>query len=375
MLQKLSLYLILSFTLSASLLNAQQTSFAVYWDGGIGAWEDGVVAFENFLDWKGISHKRVDALEINQNDLSTLYESIYFPGGFAWYYKAAIDSNGIRHIRELVQNGGSYLGICAGAYFASDSVDWEEDGMIDYPLDLFDGIAKGAIDAIAPWDNYAMATVTMNPGNPINQYEPASETMLYYGGPVFKPHHPETMDTVATWEAYGDSLSMINFTYGSGRVLLLGPHPEIEEDSDRDSSDFAQDLDDNGSDWPFLWSAVDWLLGRPISYPPPSAIQIMDKKHIPHSMHLSQVTPNPVPSATNAVFRLHLRYASRVTIRLFNIRGQLIRTIYSGTLTSGAHSFTFQGINGRPLSLPTGVYVLQAKSNNEQQSQKFILIH
>ena len=375
MIQRLTIFFIVTFILSASRLNAQQTTFAIYWDGGVGAWEDGVKAFENVLDWKDISHARVDALEINQNDLRPLYQAIYFPGGFAWYYKAAIDSNGLRHIRELVQDGGSYLGICAGAYFASDSVYWEEDGLIDYPLNLFDGVAKGAIDAIAPWDDYTMTTLTMQPDNPINQYEPGTERMLYYGGPVFLPHHPEIIDTTATWAAYNDSLAMINFTYGSGRVLLLGPHPEIEEDSDRDSSNFAQELDDAGSDWPFLWSAVDWLLGLPISYPPPSSFHRSGKRYLPQSMLLSAVHPNPLYSSAQGVFRLTLRQTATVSISLFNIRGQRIQRIYSGKLTSGSHTFRLSGINRRPLSLPTGVYIVRVSGPSGRYSQKFIVTH
>ncbi len=75
------------------------------------------------------------------------------------------------------------------------------------------------------------------------------------------------IDTTATWAAYFDKPAIINFTYGSGRVLLMGPHPEIEEDDDRDGTDFAQELDDQGTDWRFLWTALDWVLGRPISNP------------------------------------------------------------------------------------------------------------
>ncbi len=154
----------------------QGADIAIY--VGPGAWSDGVIAFENFLDWKGLTHERVLPEDVNTVNLQDFYQGIYFPGGDAYYYKLSIDATGLQHIRDLVNNGGAYIGNCAGTYFASDSIFWEG-AWYDYPLDLFDGVAIGAIDEIAPWPNYVMTTVNMNPDNPINQYEPASEVMLY----------------------------------------------------------------------------------------------------------------------------------------------------------------------------------------------------
>ena len=256
-----------------------RAQIAIYNDGGLGVWQDGLVALEQFLQWKGISYQEVDAQFINDNHLTDQFDAICFPGGYAYYYKLAINDSGLAHIRELVASGGGYLGICAGAYFACDSIVWEEDGLLDYPLDLFDGVAIGAIDTIAPWDNYTMTRLNLNPANPINQYEPNYQIMLYYGGPYFVAHENFSFDTIGTWDAYFDLPGAINFAYGSGRVLFLGPHPEIEEDDARDSTTFAQELDDAGSDWPFLWSAIDWLLGQPITPPAPSSIFETEKKH------------------------------------------------------------------------------------------------
>ena len=348
---------------------------AVYTDNGTGAWEDGIVAFENLLDWKGISHERITAPDINSVDLRPLYQAIYFPGGYALYYKLAIDENGLQNIRDLVNSGGGYIGICAGAYFASDSVYWEEDGLLDYPLDLFDGTARGAIDAIAPWDNYAMTTLKMNPDNPINEFEPATEQMLYYGGPVFVPHSGQQVDTIAVWAAWHDSLAAINFDYGSGRVLLLGPHPEIEEDSDRDSTDFAQELDDVGSDWPFLWSAIDWLLDRPISYPPPSEIERGISPEQPERFERLQIYPNPFNPSTAISYSLkgplsgRLSAVSEVKIVVYNTLGQKIRTLLNSRQEAGNYRVHFHAGN-----LTAGIYFVQIRVNQEIKTRKIVLV-
>ncbi len=239
-------------------------TFAIY--VGPGAWVDGVVAFENFLDWKGISHERVTPTDVNTIVLKDYYQAIFMPGGDAYYYKLYIDANGIQNIRDLVASGGGYFGTCAGAYFASDSIRWEG-GKYDYPLDLFQGFSNGAIDVIAPWPDYTMTPIHLNPGNPINQFSPSTMTSLYYGGQTFVPHPGVSVDTLFTWAAYHDSVGGIAFTYGLGRVILTGTHPEIDEDTDRDGTTFADSLNDVETDWNWLWTAMDWLLQKPLTTP------------------------------------------------------------------------------------------------------------
>jgi len=362
-------FLIIFFVLSvfpSPSIALEGADIAVYTDNGTGAWEDGIIAFENFLNWKGISHERVTAVDINSNDLRPLYQAVYFPGGYAWYYKVAIDENGLQNIRDLVNSGGGYIGICAGAYFASDSVYWEEDGLLDYPLDLFNGTARGAVDVIAPWDDYTMTKLNMNLSNPINEFEPASEQMLYYGGPVFIPHAGQQVDTIALWDVLGDSLAAINFDYGSGRVLLLGPHPEIEEDSDRDSSDFAQELDDAGSDWPFLWSAIDWLLGRPISYPPASDIASNISRK-PGLFELRQIYPNPFNPGTTINYQLPI--PNKVQLIVYNMLGQKVRTLVNRKQEAGNYRVRFDAGH-----LTAGVYFVQIRVDQEIKTRKIVLV-
>jgi hypothetical protein len=52
---------------------------------------------------------------------------------------------------------------------------------------------------------------------------------------------------------------MVAFECSKGRVFLVGTHPEIDEDSDRDEVAFGNDLDDEGSDWDLMQKAILWL--------------------------------------------------------------------------------------------------------------------
>jgi len=252
------------FLISGLLQRANSTDIAIYY--GPGAWLDGIVAFEKFCEWKGLSYSRVTPLRINSAELFPEFTGIYFPGGDAYGYKLSVNNSGLDHIRNLINQGGFYIGVCAGSYFACDSIEWEG-GEYDYPLDLFNGWARGAIDAIAPWADYTMTEISFNPLEPVNYYSEATATVLYYGGPVYEPKPGQITDTLATWNSWGNLPAIVSFLYGSGRVLFIGPHPEIEEDDDRDGTGFANDLSDIGSDWPWLWSAVDWVMNNPVSHP------------------------------------------------------------------------------------------------------------
>ena len=44
------------------------------------------------------------------------------------------------------------------------------------------------------------------------------------------------------------------------RVFLIGTHPEIEEDSNRDEVTFGGELNDEGSEWYIMQKVVFWLL-------------------------------------------------------------------------------------------------------------------
>ncbi len=234
---------------------------------GAGAWETGYKAFEKFLDYKNLTWYECDHNYIINNNLVGKFDIIHFPGGSSGDYDQLINFNGMQNIRNFVSNGGGYLGICAGGYFAADKIIWEGN-TYDSPLNLFSGTAYGPIDEIISWPGYKMTTISINKSNPINVYEPDSESILYYGGAAFYPDEDQKMDIIGTYDSYNNNPAIINFQYGNGRVLLFGPHPEIEEDSGRDGDLYFDSLNDLGTDWNLLWTSMDWLMNISITKPP-----------------------------------------------------------------------------------------------------------
>jgi glutamine amidotransferase-like uncharacterized protein len=192
------------------------------------------------------------------------YDLFVVPGGYAADYNDALGYGGLSQIRSFVEGGGAFFGVCAGAYFACDRIVWEG-SPIDYSLDLFAGTGIGAIDAIAEWPNYNMCVVDLNKSNSLIDFseEPNNHTVLYYGGPYFTLDESSGAEVLASYRI-NDQPAMIAFEYDAGRVFLSGPHPEWEEDSDRDGQTWPDGFNDYGSEWNMMLKVSLWLTEIPV---------------------------------------------------------------------------------------------------------------
>jgi len=228
---------------------------ALYSD--LGTWEKSVQAAEKMFQWMNYTVTSVDADYINTKGLED-FSILCIPGGNMYQYAQDISSTGMENVRNFIRNGGGYIGICGGAYFASSKVVWQGDQLVMTPLGLFPGRAEGPINEIVPYPNYTMCKVDISDStHPITQSEPDSAWMLYYWGPVLVPNKDANVTILGKYDRVNQP-TMMAFDYDLGRVFLIGTHPEIEEDSERDEVAFADELDDQGSDWELMRNAVLW---------------------------------------------------------------------------------------------------------------------
>lgn len=204
-----------------------------------GAWAEGVMAYHNMLDGIGIANGEVTPTQLNNPNINPLnnYDAIWFPGGWAYYYKFYLTAFGKQRIREFVNQGGVYLGTCAGSYFGCEYYIWEDVTYDDYAnyLNLFDGVAIGP--ELFEWPNYGVVTVNMNMSHPANYNGNSTEDILLYGGGKLIPNEGASYDIIGTY-AHNGEIAMLSTDYGNGKVILTAVHPEIEEDSDRDGFNF-----------------------------------------------------------------------------------------------------------------------------------------
>ncbi len=213
---------------------------------GEGAWQDGITALISFANHYNLEIDTGGSIKINDINYINKYKIIIVPGGYAETFDTYINR---KILVKYVKNGGAYFGICAGSYFVSKYTLWNDTLYIRDNF-LFNGYAIGPINSIAPWPTFALSKITT----------PDTLHILYYGGPYFKKDLQE-FDSIANYSKISKS-AIITFTLDSGKVLLCGVHPEIEENSDRDNTNFAQGLNDPETDWPFLKEMIDFLLDK-----------------------------------------------------------------------------------------------------------------
>jgi hypothetical protein len=88
---------------------------------------------------------------------------------------------------------------------------------------------------------------------------------------------------------------------------------------------------------------------------------------------LHPAVPNPFNPTTEIAFSL--RENEKVTLRVYNIRGQLVATLVDGILTAGVtHKVTWNGENRAGLSVASGVYFYQLTTPGYEKTMKMVLM-
>ncbi len=175
----------------------------------------------------------IDADNILDEKWIKAANSILIPGGRDVYYHQELKGVRNAQIQKFVKNGGNYIGICAGAYYASSYIEFAK----GTPLEIVDERHLKFTDAIATgpvlgfdfsYDNNKTArnveifyqSQTMN--LTLNAY--------YNGGCTFKGSNDYR--PLAFYDLEKKMPAIILKNYGKGKVLLSGVHiecPSINE--------------------------------------------------------------------------------------------------------------------------------------------------
>lgn len=87
---------------------------------------------------------------------------------------------------------------------------------------------------------------------------------------------------------------------------------------------------------------------------------------------IERISPNPFNPSTE--IQLVVDRSQRVELKIFDLRGRMVRTLQDDTLAAGTHGIRWNGTDDRGTSVASGVYFLHLRMSNLEQKRKLILV-
>lgn len=184
----------------------------------------------------------IDVQEVRNEDLQKMgridpdiVHAFILPGGARPQYDVQIGAHGFGLLRDYVEKGGAFYGICAGAYYASEEFHWRPHTH-EYKnkkpgLSFFNGISIGPEPLLLKHNKtfgewYDAAIVNVDYSDDTCDRHARS---LYWNGPILHSHDNfEGIDILAHINVQGDDCpAIIKIPVGKGFAILSSIHPEV----------------------------------------------------------------------------------------------------------------------------------------------------
>jgi flagellar hook assembly protein FlgD len=63
-----------------------------------------------------------------------------------------------------------------------------------------------------------------------------------------------------------------------------------------------------------------------------------------------------------------------VTLKVYNVAGQLVRTLVNGTKDAGSYAITWDGKNDRGSAVASGIYFYKMETKDFSQTKKMVML-
>lgn len=156
------------------------------------------------------------------------YHVVIFTGGSGGRQASTIGLSGRERVRQFVEAGGGYVGICAGAYLACDGFKWSVHVLdAKTPSSLWE---RGHAELVVDATTQGQTVLGM----------PAQSKILYHNGPILTPASNPSIPDFEPLAFFRTEVSkskkqqglqintpaMVGGTFGKGKVVVSSPHPE-----------------------------------------------------------------------------------------------------------------------------------------------------
>lgn len=201
-------------------------NIVIYQDDGVG--EFGLKCLQKFFReddvWLASAEAVIDGRVLGLADIFVM------PGGADLPYCEKLNGAGNDNIRTYVEEGGTYLGICAGAYYACRRVEYHKDRADEIcgnrELAFTKAVARGSLPELAPYYDLTLSSAAITS---LSLADGGQVSAFYHGGPMFVGA-PEK-DIVARYDGIeGKPAAILKTQFGDGQVILCGVHFEVQEE-------------------------------------------------------------------------------------------------------------------------------------------------
>lgn len=92
----------------------------------------------------------------------------------------------------------------------------------------------------------------------------------------------------------------------------------------------------------------------------------------PRRFEVFDAVPNPFNPATK--IRFAAPAAGRIAVRIYNVRGELVKTLLDGEVAAGEHALVWDGTDGRGATVSSGVYLYEVTGFGQREARKMALL-
>lgn len=119
--------------------------------------------------------------------------------------------------------------------------------------------------------------------------------------------------------------------------------------------------------------SVGWYIDDVNVKGPLSGTSVWPPAFIPNSFRLNPCRPNPCQGWTKIGF--NLAQAGQTSLKIYNIQGQLVRTLFEGGMTAGFHSAVWDGRDSRGRKVAGGMYLYRLSAGTAAETRKMLVIN
>jgi len=176
----------------------------------------------------------INAADILYKEWTKNAALLIMPGGADIPYTKKLNGEGNKIIREYVENGGNYLGLCAGAYYASSFVEFDKNGELEVlgarELAFFPDKAIGPILAKYDYKTNSGARAALLKLDIPDENDFNSLRVYYNGGGYFRNADAyKNINILAYYHIEKDDdylPAVVEIKHNIGTVILSGVHFE-----------------------------------------------------------------------------------------------------------------------------------------------------